>query len=265
MAHKRQADAEKQLLARLMHSSGLQEVASEKEEPQPSLGNHRLGASLRTELAVLSWRALTDIRRNPALLLLHMGIGIVMGVLVGAIFRNLTPDIAGAQGRLGAIFFTLCLAALTSLTTVDLLTAERGLVVRELQAGYYRPITYYLSKGKLHLCSPSAYPTRCLLVCLTSFVQGGRQSLPAVDEHACSGGLPKATHMMHAGFTCLRCMVEHQRHWGLEFAQGTCIVWCPGSCLPAQLKAICACSEPGCHPAACAAHCDVRHPRLHHG
>ena len=58
--------------------------------------------ALTTELAVLSWRTLVDIWRNPGLLLLHIGIGVVMGVLVGAIFLNLTNDVAGAQGRLGA-------------------------------------------------------------------------------------------------------------------------------------------------------------------
>ena len=46
------------------------------------------------------------------------------------------------------VFFTLCLAALTSLTTVDLLTNERSLVVRETQAQMYRPVTYYLAKGE---------------------------------------------------------------------------------------------------------------------
>ena len=45
------------------------------------------------------------------------------------------------------VFFTLCLAALTSLTTVDLLTDERTLVARETQAQMYRAVTYYLAKG----------------------------------------------------------------------------------------------------------------------
>ena len=107
-----------------------------------------------TELAALSWRTFTDVWRSPNLLLLHLGIAAVMGVAVGAIFRNLTLDIAGAQGRLGVVFFTLCLAALTSLTTVDLLTNERGLAVREIQAGYYRPVTYYISKGMPWYKSP---------------------------------------------------------------------------------------------------------------
>ena len=49
----------------------------------------------------------------------------------------------------GAIFFSLCFMALTSLTTVDLLVNERGLVVKEALSGYYRPASYYLAKGVL--------------------------------------------------------------------------------------------------------------------
>ena len=99
------------------------------------------------ELAVLFWRAGTEVVRNPALLLMHAAMGASMGVLCGGIFYGLKFDIAGAQGRLGACFFSLTLMALTSLTTVDLLTNERGLVVKEVLGGYYRPVSYYISKG----------------------------------------------------------------------------------------------------------------------
>jgi len=46
------------------------------------------------------------------------------------------------------VFFSLVFLALTSLTTVDLLVNERGLVVKEALGGYYRPVSYYLSKGE---------------------------------------------------------------------------------------------------------------------
>jgi len=104
---------------------------------------------LSREIAVLFWRTLTEIVRNPALLMMHCGMGIAMGALCGGIFFGLKFDIAGAQGRLGAAFFSLTLMALTSLTTVDLLTCERGLVVKEVLGGYYRPVSYYLAKATL--------------------------------------------------------------------------------------------------------------------
>lgn len=122
-----------------------------KEETSSSSSSRRPPARtpLSRELAVLYWRTLTEIVRNPALLLMHCGMGAAMGALCGGIFFGLKFDIAGAQGRLGAAFFSLTLMALTSLTTVDLLTCERGLVVKEVLGGYYRPVSYYLAKATL--------------------------------------------------------------------------------------------------------------------
>jgi len=119
--------------------------------PAPSTASTRPPARtpLSRELAVLFWRTLTEIVRNPALLMMHCGMGVAMGALCGGIFFGLQFDIAGAQGRLGAAFFSLTLMALTSLTTVDLLTCERGLVVKEVLGGYYRPVSYYLAKATL--------------------------------------------------------------------------------------------------------------------
>ena len=100
----------------------------------PCATTRRLRKPARTpfgrELAVLFWRTLTEIWRNPSLLAMHCIMALTMGLLCGGIFYNLKFDIAGAQGRLGAVFFALTLMALTSLTTVDLLTNERGLVVK---------------------------------------------------------------------------------------------------------------------------------------
>ena len=63
---------------------------------------------------------------------------------------------AGACGAAGAVFFSLVFLALTSLTTVDLLVNERGLVVKESLGGYYRPVSYYLSKGEPPGLQPAA-------------------------------------------------------------------------------------------------------------
>ena len=51
--------------------------------------------------------------------------------------------------------------ALTSLTTVDLLVNERGLVVKESLGGYYRPVSYYLSKGERLAPWPACCRSSC--------------------------------------------------------------------------------------------------------
>ncbi|BDA44712.1 probable broad substrate specificity ATP-binding cassette transporter at C-terminar half [Coccomyxa sp. Obi] len=126
----------------------------EKDEPQGiaralTLHKKPARAPLARELAVLFWRTLTEILRNPTLLLMHCLMALIMGVLCGFIFFHISNDIAGAQNRLGAVFFSLVFLALTSLTTVDLLVNERGLVVKECLGGYYRPFSYYISKATL--------------------------------------------------------------------------------------------------------------------
>ncbi len=58
-------------------------------------------APLARELAVLFWRTLTEILRNPTLLLMHCLMALIMGLLCGGIFYHISNDIAGAQNRLG--------------------------------------------------------------------------------------------------------------------------------------------------------------------
>jgi ABC-type multidrug transport system ATPase subunit len=107
------------------------------------------GAGLSRQLAVLFWRALMDIIRNPTLLLLHWVMGLLMGLFGGCIFFGVGLDISGAQDRLGAIFFSLAFFAFTSLTTVDLIINERRIVSREVRGGYYSPAAYYVTKAVL--------------------------------------------------------------------------------------------------------------------
>ncbi|KAL4431621.1 hypothetical protein ABPG77_001463 [Micractinium sp. CCAP 211/92] len=102
--------------------------------------------SLSRELAVVFWRTLVDIVRNPALLLLHWVLALLMGAFVGAVFFDVSFDVSGAQNRVGGMFFVLCFFAFTSLTTVDLLMMERRMVLREVRGGFYRPGSYLLAK-----------------------------------------------------------------------------------------------------------------------
>jgi hypothetical protein len=72
------------------------------------------------QIGVLFWRGLLDMLRNPLLTAFHALGGLVLGLLVGIIFFGVKSDTSGAQNRVGAIFFALCLLAFTSVTSVDL-------------------------------------------------------------------------------------------------------------------------------------------------
>lgn len=111
------------------------------------------------QLTVLFWRTLIDIWRNPILLRLHFFMSAFMGIVMGLVFWNVDDTNIGVQNRLGGTFFALAFLGFTSLTTVDLLMNERGVVMREVRGGYYSPITYMLSKvaldGLLLRCIPA--------------------------------------------------------------------------------------------------------------
>lgn len=72
------------------------------------------------QIGVLFWRGLLDMLRNPLLTAFHALGGLLLGLLVGVIFFGVKSDTSGAQNRVGAIFFALCLLAFTSVTSVDL-------------------------------------------------------------------------------------------------------------------------------------------------
>jgi hypothetical protein len=114
---------------------------------------------LGRELAILFWRTIVDILRNPTLLALHWGMSLLMGIFVGVIFWNVGNDVSGAQNRAGGLFFALAFFAFTSLTTVDLLMGERRMVRREVRGGYYRPGSYLAAKAMLDGLLLRALPT----------------------------------------------------------------------------------------------------------
>ncbi|KAI8468840.1 MAG: hypothetical protein J3K34DRAFT_459689 [Monoraphidium minutum] len=97
------------------------------------------------ECAVLYWRAFTNMRREPRLLMLHILVAVVLGLVVGAVFFKLENTQVGVQNRLGSMFFALALFGWTSVSAVDGLVLERELVEREVAGHYYRGSTYLLA------------------------------------------------------------------------------------------------------------------------
>ncbi|KAL6782577.1 hypothetical protein ACKKBG_A07350 [Auxenochlorella protothecoides x Auxenochlorella symbiontica] len=124
--------------------------------PEPRPAPRRPGFA--RQLAVMTWRTAIDILRNPTLLRLHLGIGLLMGVVTGLVFWQLDDSNVGVQNRMGGTFFALAFLAFTSLTTVDLLINERAVVAREVRGGYYRPSAYLLSKLTLDAIFLRAIP-----------------------------------------------------------------------------------------------------------
>ncbi|KAG6873471.1 hypothetical protein C0995_015174 [Termitomyces sp. Mi166 len=106
----------------------------------------RKRASYATQFRILSGRAFKNLYRDPALLTAHYVSSIVLALICGLFFHNVTNDIAGFQNRLGIFFFTLALFGFSCLSSLGLFANERILFMRERANGYYSSFTYFSSK-----------------------------------------------------------------------------------------------------------------------
>ncbi|KAK2606360.1 FAD-dependent urate hydroxylase [Conoideocrella luteorostrata] len=99
-----------------------------------------------SQFLILSQRTWKNLYRDPMLMLTHYAIAIILAVFSGYLFYGLTDDIAGFQNRLGLFFFLLALFGFSTLTSLNVFSAERLLFLRERANGYYAPITYFTAK-----------------------------------------------------------------------------------------------------------------------
>ncbi|KAF8072240.1 hypothetical protein FPV67DRAFT_1484538 [Lyophyllum atratum] len=106
----------------------------------------RKRASWGTQFRILSGRAFKNLYRDPALLAAHYTSSIVLALICGLFFHNVTNDIAGFQNRLGIFFFSLALFGFSCLSSLGLFANERILFMRERANGYYSSFTYFSSK-----------------------------------------------------------------------------------------------------------------------
>jgi ABC-type multidrug transport system ATPase subunit len=102
--------------------------------------------SFVTELSVLCWREILEVKRNISRFVTDTVTAILVGVLIGLLYLDVEKNLRGFQNRMGSIFFVLFFFALSSVSCCDAFLASRNVFLREKRAGYYRADTYYLSK-----------------------------------------------------------------------------------------------------------------------
>ncbi|KAI8980227.1 hypothetical protein BD414DRAFT_494008 [Trametes punicea] len=131
-------------MAAQSNGNGVAELPDVAVESNITRGRKR--ATWATQFRILSGRAFKNLYRDPALLAAHYISAIVVAVICGFFFQNITNDIAGFQNRLGVFFFTLALFGFSCLSSLNLFANERILFMRERANGYYSPLTYFASK-----------------------------------------------------------------------------------------------------------------------
>ncbi|CCG81883.1 Putative uncharacterized protein [Taphrina deformans PYCC 5710] len=99
-----------------------------------------------SQFILLAGRTFKNLYRNPMLLLTHYAIAIMLALLCGYLFYNISNDLPGFQGRLGLFFFILSLFGFSTLTSLNVFATERTIFMRERANGYYATSTYFLAK-----------------------------------------------------------------------------------------------------------------------
>jgi ABC-type multidrug transport system ATPase subunit/ABC-type multidrug transport system permease subunit len=112
----------------------------------PILNLNAYANSFLAQLAAVNRRTVTNLVRNSELFITHFVNSLVIAFGLSTLYPRLGIDIAGTQNRLGAIFFTNLVLALTSGSTMDGLIRERPLYIRDVSNRLYRPSAYYVSK-----------------------------------------------------------------------------------------------------------------------
>ena len=116
----------------------------------PSSSRPKARSSVLLELQVLLNRTINTVFRNKSLVLMHALVSIVLAVVAGFIFEDVTNDLAGFQNRVGAFYFSLIFFAISSLSSVEVfLSEERIIFLREAGAKYYKTVTYFMIKSIL--------------------------------------------------------------------------------------------------------------------
>ncbi|CAO0792155.1 unnamed protein product [Mucor circinelloides] len=99
-----------------------------------------------TQFRILSDRTFKNLYRNPMLMFAHYGIAVVLALVCGGLFYQVSNTIAGFQNRMGLFFFYEALLGFMCLTSLQVFSTERILFIRERANGYYSPGTYFFAK-----------------------------------------------------------------------------------------------------------------------
>ena len=106
--------------------------------PTPSSCCWQLLVLLRLEGKVLF--------RSPGVAVVHSGVAVVMGLLLGFLYQSMQPNLSGAWNRFLGLFAEVTLFALLGLSAVGTWHQGRIRFLRERAAGYYGTLPFYISK-----------------------------------------------------------------------------------------------------------------------
>lgn len=115
-------------------------------------------APMFLQFKLLFWREFMVLSRKPFTIFLQNLLLSLVGLGLGAIFANLEADEAGAQNRLGVLFFFPMFLALTATSAVSLFINDRPRYWRQTNMGMYTAFPYFLAKTFSDLVLMRVFP-----------------------------------------------------------------------------------------------------------
>eukprot|EP00164_Ancoracysta_twista_P007697 GFYU01010970.1.p1 GENE.GFYU01010970.1~~GFYU01010970.1.p1 ORF type:complete len:914 (-),score=228.79 GFYU01010970.1:148-2889(-) len=129
------------------HYTTVQETISElKNRSYDEGASHTYVTSFWNQFMALNMRTLTNLLREPRLLIGHILGSVILAAIVGGFFADVQNTIQGVQDRAGSYFFLATLLSLGSLSCLEQFIEERMMFQREHASGCYRTSAYALSK-----------------------------------------------------------------------------------------------------------------------
>jgi len=113
-------------------------------------------------------RAFKSYARRPLVRRARNFRSIMMGLVIGSMFFDLSGDQSGARNRVSLMFFCMLFAILGSISSISLLISDRNVYYRERAAGYYRPVAYFLASVIVEI--PFAFVSMMIFVLLMYFM-----------------------------------------------------------------------------------------------
>ncbi|CEG77576.1 Putative ATP-binding cassette, subfamily G (WHITE), member 2 [Rhizopus microsporus] len=123
------------------------------------------------QFQILANRTFKNLYRNPMLMFSHYAMAVILALVCGSLFYQVSNTIAGFQNRMGLFFFYEALLGFMCLTSLQVFASERILFVRERANGYYSPTTYFLAKVLFDIIPLRVVPP--LMMALISYYMVG--------------------------------------------------------------------------------------------
>ncbi|KAI8984711.1 P-loop containing nucleoside triphosphate hydrolase protein [Mycotypha africana] len=149
------ANALKETIQNVIMKAQQQHISDEDEEDRQEEENSSISTNSIiiykrpgpiAQFQILANRTFKNLYRNPMLMFSHYAMAVLLALVCGGLFYNVSNTIAGFQNRMGLFFFYEALLGFMCLTSLQVFSGERILFARERANGYYSPTTYFLSK-----------------------------------------------------------------------------------------------------------------------